>query len=180
MKGFRMKRPNTAALAAMLLGFVCQCLSPHASDAQSLAEVARKERARRQELGASSPPARVIREGELVEASGQGLSVTGVEAASETLLPEGESVVASPSMRGADHRERREEWDRLWRLQVAAAERELESAKDAAFQCEAASRYFWVPLAIDCNGVDERLADAEARLKEIRRNRYRWDRPEDR
>jgi hypothetical protein len=32
-----------------------------------------------------------------------------------------------------------------------------------------------VPLAVDCEGVDLRLAGAESRLKKIKRNRYNWE-----
>ena len=82
---------------------------------------------------------------------------------------------ASKRLSPQEVRELRETWSRVWKEQLEAAERELEIAKDHVFQCRAASHYFFVPIAVDCNGVHERLAIAEYRLEEIRENQYNWE-----
>ena len=158
--------------------------------AQSLGEVARKERQRRAE-SASNTDVAVIREQELEASEGEGLSVTGrsVAAVSAVSAVSGGSAEAKvdTSRRGRrgrpaskrlspqEVRELRETWSRVWKEQLEAAERELEIAKDHVFQCRAASHYFFVPIAVDCNGVHERLAIAEYRLEEIRENQYNWE-----
>ena len=55
------------------------------------------------------------------------------------------------------------------------AEEDLERARNDVYQCRSAERYFFVPLAVDCVGVDLRLASAEARLKRVKSNRYNWE-----
>ncbi len=72
-------------------------------------------------------------------------------------------------------RDLREQWARIWQEQKTQAEQELEKAKDDVYQCRSAERYFFVPIAVDCEGVDLRLAAAESRLKTIKRNRYHWE-----
>ncbi len=143
--------------------------------AQSLGEVARRERQRRAEI-ASDTPVSVIREQELEASVGKGLSVTGLSVAAVAA----ESKVdierpASKRLSAQDVRELRETWSRVWKEQLEAAEIELEIAKDDVFQCRAASHYFFVPIAVDCDGVRERLAIAEYRLDEIRQNQYNWE-----
>ncbi len=157
--------------------------------AQSLGEVARKERQRRAE-SASDTHVVVIREQELEASEGKGLSVTrrSVGAVSAVSRGSAEAKVdtsrrgrrgrrGQPSKRlsAQEVRELRETWSRVWKEQLEAAERELEIAKDHVFQCRAASHYFFVPIAVDCNGVHERLAIAEYRLEEIRENQYNWE-----
>ena len=78
-------------------------------------------------------------------------------------------------MTEAEIREYRETWARVWPERLEAAEKELELATDAAFQCQSAAHYVFVPLAVDCNGVFERRAIAEYRLRETRQNRYNWE-----
>ena len=107
---------------------------------------------------------------------GKGLSVTGLSVAAVAA----ESKVdierpASKRLSAQDVRELRETWSRVWKDQLEAAEIELEIAKDDVFQCRAASHYFFVPIAVDCDGVRERLAIAEYRLDEIRQNQYNWE-----
>ena len=148
---------------------------------QSLGEVARKERQRRAE-SASDTPVLVIRERELEASEGEGLSVTGRSVAA--VSGEAEEARVGTSRRGRpaskrlsskEVRELRETWRRVWKEQLEAAERELEIAKDHVFQCRAASHYFFVPIAVDCSGVHERLVVAEYRLEEIRKNQYNWE-----
>ncbi|TDI40064.1 MAG: hypothetical protein E2P02_17525 [Acidobacteria bacterium] len=152
--------------------------------AQSLGEVARKERQRRAD-SASETDVVVIREQELEASEGKGLTVTGrsvgavsavsgasAEAKVDTSLP---GPPASSRLGAAEVRELRETWSRVWKEQLQAAEGELEIAKDHVFQCRAASHYFFVPIAVDCDGVHERLAIAEYRLDEIRENQYNWE-----
>ena len=152
--------------------------------AQSLGEVARKERQRRAE-SASNTDVAVIREQELEASEGEGLSVTGRSVAAVSAVSGGSAEAkVDTSRRGRpvskrlspqEVRELRETWSRVWKEQLEAAERELEIAKDHVFQCRAASHYFFVPIAVDCNGVHERLAIAEYRLEEIRENQYNWE-----
>ena len=49
---------------------------------------------------------------------------------------------------------------------------EFARVEDADF---IASARTFVPLAIDCEGVDLRLARAEAQLKDVRATRYQWE-----
>jgi hypothetical protein len=58
---------------------------------------------------------------------------------------------------------------------MSQAEQELERAKDDVYQCRSAERYFFVPIAVDCEGVDLRLAAATARLKKVKSDRYNWE-----
>ena len=155
--------------------------------AQSLGEVARKERQRRAE-SASETDVVVIREQELEASEGAGLSVTGRSGAAGSAVSRGSTEAAEvnvdttppgpPASRrlgAAEVRELRETWSRVWKEQLQAAEGELEIEKDHVFQCRAASHYFFVPIAVDCDGVHERLAIAEYRLDEIRENQYNWE-----
>jgi hypothetical protein len=71
--------------------------------------------------------------------------------------------------------ELRSEWARIWEEQMQESERDLERAKEDRYQCQAAERYFFVPIAADCDGIDLRVANAEARLRKVKRNRYRWE-----
>jgi hypothetical protein len=69
----------------------------------------------------------------------------------------------------------RVQWTRIWEGQMAQAEEDLTKARDDSYQCEAAERYFFVPLAIDCEGVALRLAAAEARHRKVKANRFHWE-----
>ena len=161
-----------------MLGLATLFLSCGPIGAQSLGEVARKERQRRAE-SASDRPVMVIREQELEASEGEGPSVTGravtaVSAVAEASAEDGPPP-ASKRLSPEEVRELRETWRRVWKEQLEAAETELEIAKDHVFQCRAASHYFFVPIAVDCNGIHERLAIAEYRLAEIRVNQYNWE-----
>jgi hypothetical protein len=162
---------NPRLLIATLVA-VLAAASPGA--AQSLSEVAKNERARRSRV-AKGAPAPVIREGDLESVSGEPSSST-VAAAQPAADPEPEADDAEerrPSEK--EIRDLREQWDRIWREQMDEANKNLEAAKNDVYQCRSAERYFFVPMAIDCNGVDLRLAAAEARLKQVERNRYNWE-----
>ena len=150
-------------------------LTVQVASAQSLGEVAKKERERRSKI-ARDGPVRSVGNRELSDASGD-VSVMG-RAASE---PSTKEVTADgrdaerTELTEKEVRELREKWARVWAEQVRLAEEELELAKDAVYQCESASHYVWVPLGIDCNGVYERRALAQYRLDELRDNRYNWE-----
>jgi hypothetical protein len=161
-------------------GVVAACLVATAGfGGQSLAEVARKEKERRVQVAKPGGPSAVISEKELEEARGDSFSQSGDE------TPPREDAVqkddeGNPSGEGEglsakEIGELREQWTRIWQGQMEQAERELEQAKDDVYQCRSAERYFFVPIAVDCEGVDLRLAGAESRLKRIRRDRYHWE-----
>ncbi len=168
-----MGKSGVALLALALLG-------PRDSSGQSLAEVAQKERERRaqaqKEAAPGSRPA-VISEKELEAARGDSFSVTGAEPAEAPREDEaaGEEAKAEIKLTAKEIRDLREEWTRIWQEQMSEAEADLEKAKDDVYQCRSAERYFFVPIAVDCDGVDLRLAGAEARLKKVKRNRYHWE-----
>jgi hypothetical protein len=169
-----MGKSGIALLAISLLG-------PVASSGQSLAEVAKKERERRAQAGGAGGRTAVISEKELEEARGDSLSVSGTpsgEASSYT--PAGDAgpdaaAGAGNGLTAKEVRDLREAWAGIWQEQMNQAELDLARAKDDLYQCRSAERYFFVPLAVDCVGVDLRLAAAEARLKKVKRNRYQWE-----
>ena len=157
--------------------------------AQSLAEVAKKEKGRRGGTARTGgtgthEPVPVIGDEELSSARGDTLSVTGTPEPTKPTKPT-KKAPSEPDPSSADSGERllteaeirdyRETWARVWPERLAAAEKELELAIDAAFQCQSAAHYVFVPLAVDCYGVFERRAIAEYRLRETRRNRYNWE-----
>ena len=155
-------------------------LSAVASSGQSLAEVAKKERERRAQAGKGGNPAAVISEKELEEARGDSLSVSGTASEEPSSGPPAEAAGDAEANAGSkltakDIRDLREEWARIWQGQMSQAEQELVQAKDDVYQCRSAERYFFVPVAVDCDGVDLRLARAEARLKKVKSNRYHWE-----
>jgi len=170
----RMGRSGAALLALCLLG-------PVASSGQSLAEVARKERERRARTANEGSRTPVISEKDLEAARGDSLSVTGAasgEPASESPREgeaDGAEATAARGLTAKEIRDLREEWARIWQEQMSQAEEDLERAKDDVYQCRSAERYFFVPVAVDCDGVDLRLATAEARLKKVKNNRYNWE-----
>jgi hypothetical protein len=142
---------------------------------QSLAEVARREKERRAQLEEETP---VIREAELENAEGDAFSTTGAEPSDreDAAGPEESAEDPdAPALTEKEIRDLRAKWYRLWRVQMDAARKELDKARDDVYQCRSAESFFFVPLAVDCNGVDERLAEAEAQLKEIQANRYNWE-----
>jgi hypothetical protein len=149
-----------------------------ADGAQSLAEVAKNERERRAGL-AEKAPASVISNEELAASRGESFSVTGSDAptgeaaATEESLDDETASDRSPTDK--EIRNLRERWQGIWRARMDQAERELESAASDRYQCRAATPYFFVPLAIDCDGVEDRVVEAEARLKEVGLTRYRWE-----
>ena len=157
--------------------------------AQSLAEVAKKEKDRRARTAGtgrrgSHEPVPVIGNEELSSAQGDGLSVTGsidtgpseVDPSPASSSDELDSARAREQrLTQAEIREYRETWARAWPERLEAAEKELELASDATYQCQSGAHYVFVPLAVDCDGVFERRAMAEYRLREIRRNRYNWE-----
>ena len=151
--------------------------------AQSLAEVAKNEKDRRARTAGTGnhEPVPVLGDEELSSARGDGLSVTGRdpgESDPSSAGPVDDSDASDSGERRlteAEIREYRETWARVWPERLEAAEKELELATDAAFQCQSAAHYVFVPLAVDCNGVFERRAIAEYRLRETRQNRYNWE-----
>ena len=157
----------------MALLVVC-LFSAVASSGQSLAEVAKKERERRAQAGKAGNRSAVISEKELEEARGDSLSVSGTasEEPSSATPDEGR---AESKLTAKEIRDLREEWARIWEEQMSQAEQELEQAKDDLYQCRSAERYFFVPIAVDCEGVDLRLAGAKARLKKVKSHRYHWE-----
>lgn len=152
------------------------------ASAQSLAEVAKKEKERRaradETLG--QEPAPVIGNEELANARGDGLSVTGstekgkAPSASSGDDPE-QTGSSEQRLTETEVRDLRETWARLWPERLEAAEKELALASDAVYQCSSAAHYVFVPLAVDCDGVFTRRALAEYRLRETQRNRYNWE-----
>jgi hypothetical protein len=151
-------------------------LAPATSTGQSLAEVARRERERRAQTADEGNRPPVISEKDLEAARGDSLSVTG---ARSDAPPQGESggeePEASRRLTAKEVRDLRGEWARIWQEQMRQAEEDLERARNDVYQCRSAERYFFVPLAVDCVGVDLRLASAEARLKRVKSNRYNWE-----
>lgn len=153
------------------------------ASAQSLAEVAKKEKDRRARASGSQGDDAVIpviRDDELAEARGDGVSIMGSSA--ESIDDDASDGTEKNELDDPDHglteaqiRDYRDRWARIWPERVAAAEKELELANDDVFQCQSAAHYVFVPLAIDCNGVFERRAIAEYQLDEIRRNRFNWE-----
>jgi hypothetical protein len=169
-----MGRLGTAVLALCLHG-------PAVSSGQSLAEVARKERERRAQTEKTGGRPTVISEEDLEAARGDSLSVTGTEPAESSSEAQGEApgdgaeARAAGALTAKQIRDLREEWAGIWREQLSQAEEDLERAKNDVYQCRSAERYFFVPIAVDCDGVDLRLATAEARLKKVKSNRYNWE-----
>ena len=153
--------------------------TPIASSGQSLAEVAKKERERRAQAGKPGNPSAVISEKELEEARGDSLSVSGTASEEPAAGPSEEeaptAAEAGRKLTAKEIRDLRVEWARIWQEQMSQAEQELEQAKDDVYQCRSAERYFFVPVAVDCEGVDLRLAGAEARLKRVKLTRYNWE-----
>lgn len=169
--------------SSILGGIAALCLAAGAARAgQSLAEVARKERERRVQVTKSGEESAVLNEKDLEEARGDSFSVSGQEASSpESSATENDADDAGnptgpeQDLSAKEIRDLKEQWGRIWKGQMEQAERELEQAKDDVYQCRSADRYFFVPLAVDCEGVDLRLAGAEARLRKVKRNRYHWE-----
>ena len=169
-----MVRRGIAILAAGLM-----LVSGAGLSAQSLGEVAKKERERRSQL-ADSEEKDVIGNRELAEAEGGSLSIMGRgrspgETPDEATEDEEGSDESSQALSATEVRELRSAWNRIWLRQLEAAERELDTAKDALFQCQSASHYVYVPLAVDCEGVYERVAIAEWNLRRVRDDRYNWE-----
>ena len=166
-----MRRGILALLAVGLFGAT-------AESGQTLAEVAKRERERRAQAGKDGPETAVISDKELREARGDSLSVSGTVVEDPPAEPPDEAAAppeAAANLTANEIRDLREQWSRIWQEQKTQAEQELEKAKDDVYQCRSAERYFFVPLAVDCEGVDLRLAAAESRLKTIKRNRYHWE-----
>lgn len=155
-------------------------LGSAAASGQSLGEVAAKEKARRAQTGGGETVP-VIDDERLSQARGDGLSLTGARA-SQADSDEPSDAAESDDAEATEHglsekeiRDYRQTWARVWAARLAAAEQEVELAGEAVYQCQSAAHYVFVPLAIDCNGVYERRAIAEYRLKEIRQNRFNWE-----
>ncbi|MGH9323364.1 MAG: hypothetical protein ACRD21_15230 [Vicinamibacteria bacterium] len=150
-----------------------------AAGAQTLAEVAKKERERRARLAKEEPPVEVIREKELESARGESLSIAGSEASAGDAAPplaiDAEPRTNEGKLSEKEIRDLRQAWTRIWREQMDQAQQELSQAEGDVYQCRSASRYVFVPIAVDCDGVDMRLAEAEARLKEVESQRYNWE-----
>jgi hypothetical protein len=163
--------------AVWALGILALSIAP-AESGQSLAEVAKKERERRAQAGQEGQPVPVISDKELREARGDSVSVTGAAAESATAEGTDESQelpAAAYRLTAKEIADLRVQWSRIWQEQLSQAEQELEKARDDVYQCRSADRYFFVPIAVDCEGVDLRLAAAESRLKTVKRNRFHWE-----
>lgn len=148
--------------------------------AQSLAEVAAREKARRAGLE-SGVPTTVI-DGDALErergvSPPAGASQSAPEGASAGIEAEREPTPLEPSRRlsAKEVRDLRETWARVWTEQMASAEDELAIARDHVKQCRTAELYVFVPLAIDCYGTAERLALARFRVEHLRMNRFNWE-----
>ena len=147
--------------------------------AQSLGEVAKKERERRAQLTVSDGK-RVIGNRELTETNGGSLSVVGSgrspdESSDESTVNDEESDKRSQAVSPVEVKELRAAWNKSWRRQLEAAEREVVTVKDALFQCQSAARYVYVPIAVDCERVYERVAIAEWKLRQVEKDRYNWE-----
>jgi len=148
---------------------------------QSLAEVAAKEKARRAKRDPAEP-VRMIGSDELAQARGEGTSTSGITPSGELGAAEATEPTdraasdASASLSEKEIRYYREAWNRVWAKQMAAAKQELEVAEYELGQCRAAAHYVFVPIGIDCNGVRERHAIAEFRVKDLEQNRFNWER----
>jgi hypothetical protein len=169
-------RKYRIALLALLL------LSASAESGQTLGEVAKKERERRDRAGKDGQKVLVISEKELEEARGESLSVSGSpseetpsEASNKAVEEEAVPPEAASKLTAKEISDLRQQWSRIWKEQLSQAEQELVKAKDDVYQCRSAEAYFFIPLAVDCDGVDLRLAAAEARLKSVKRNRFHWE-----
>ena len=153
-------------------------MSSAAESGQSLAEVAKGERERRAQAGKDGQSTAVISDKELREARGDSVSITGAEPEETSSEPEEGSEpppeVAS-RLTAKEIADLRQQWSRIWQEQLTQAEQELEKAKDDVYQCRSADKYFFVPIAVDCEGVDLRLAAAESRLRTVKRNRFHWE-----
>jgi hypothetical protein len=165
----------------LALGVVVLLVGSGVASAQSLAEVAKKEKDRRaRTVEADELPAPVIGNKELENARGDGLSVMGSPEKGKTPSASSDdepdpTVSREHGLTEKEIRDLRETWARIWPERLAAAEKELELASDAVYQCSSAAHYVFVPLAVDCNGVFKRRAIAEYRLGEARQNRYHWE-----
>lgn len=144
--------------------------------AQSLAEVAEREKARRAGLKTKSP---VLTEKDLRAAKGETLSITGAPAAD---LPE-----EQPSEKKAEERpsldtirqeriKKMEAWAAEWERRMAAATERVTQLKDKAKDCRLAQRMYFFMYVWGCENIEERLAEAESELRELERSRYDWDR----
>ena len=147
--------------------------------AQSLGEVAKKERERRAQLTVSEEK-RVIGNRELTETKGGSLSVVGRgrspdESPEEPAESEEGSDKSSQAVSPTELKELRAAWNKIWLRQLEAAGRELARAKDALFQCQSAAHYAYVRIAADCERVDERVAIAEWKLRQVKKDRYNWE-----
>lgn len=171
----RMTRKRSSATPLALTA----CLvAASISAGQSLGELASKERKRRAQVSDPAGQGLVITEKDLKEARGDSFSIAGPSPSPDDFSEEADAE-SKPSRAGKlsakEVADLRVQWARIWQEQMEQAERELEQARDDVYQCRSASRYFFVPLAFDCEGVDLRLAGAQARLKKVKRNRYDWE-----
>jgi hypothetical protein len=161
-------------IAAILMLFA----SAAGLSAQSLAELAEKEKARRAGLPTRSP---VLTEEDLRSAQGT-LSVTGEESpASESEAEAGQKPPEESERRPLDEirRERiqkMEAWAAEWERRMAAARENVARLKEKAKDCRLADRMFFFLYMPGCEEIEPRLAAAEAELREIARSRYDYDR----
>lgn len=154
--------------------------APAIAGAQSLADIAAREKARRETLR-SSPPAPVIDDEALTRERApsrphpprESSPKITVDEPADGAPPTATSV--TDRLTAKEVRDLRETWARVWAEQMAAAEDELEISVDNVRQCRTAELYVFVPLAIDCYGSAERLALARFRVEHLRRNRFNWE-----
>jgi len=163
-------------LAAALLVLLSARLLP----AQSLGEVAEKEKARRAGLKTKS---RVVTEKDLQAAeggTGGTLSVTGEPAAAapaeEQASEKKEEARPSLDQIRKQRIEKSEAWAAEWERRMAAAKQRVTELKDKAKNCRLADRMYFFVYVWGCEDIEERLAQAEAELSDVERSRYDWDR----
>lgn len=178
MRGEGLLRQSIGKMRALASMAALLVFGTGAVSAQSLGEVAKKEKERRARAASNEngEPVPVIGEEELVSSRGDRVSIMGREADPASAKPESETdTEAGPQLSEAEIKELRATWSRVWPERLAAAEKELELAEDAVYQCQSAAHYVFVPLAVDCEGVYERRAIAEYRVRELRQNRFNWE-----
>jgi hypothetical protein len=156
----------------VLLGLL---LSATASSAQSLAEIAEKERQRREKL----PPSKVIRDADLAASGGKGVSIAGKEAGADIRAPEVAPIEPIEEDPESD-------WPRVFascqaRFDAAKAVRDEKmdlivtglpiGADLKPIPCyRIRAREFlpgWIRYAIDCETLENEVKEQEALMKEI-------------
>jgi len=156
---------------------VCLAVTASVSSAQSLAEIAEKEKERRQKL----PRSKVIRDQDLATAKGN-LSVTGSEAEPETV----DTAASEPAPAAPVEEEPESDWPRVFascRSRYDAAKAVRDQKQDLIvnglpigtdLERIPCSRILinefmpgWIQYALDCERLQEEMKAQEAVMKEI-------------